>query len=117
MKILFARAHMLCHDVNSFTKGPNHIDVIMGASTGDIVWFEAYSQKYVRINKNVRYNYHYPPFQWLKTQAHRLLERHLHLPYHLYPLAARLRKPLPSLPHGRHSHRLRQGARRRRFHP
>ena len=53
MKILFARAHMLCHDINSFTKSPNHIDVIMGASTGDIVWFEAFSQKYVRINKGV----------------------------------------------------------------
>ena len=53
MKILFAKAHILCHDINAFTKGPNHIDVIMGASTGDIVWFEAYSQKYVRINKNV----------------------------------------------------------------
>lgn len=53
MKILFAKAHMLCHDINAFTKGPNHIDVIMGASTGDIVWFEAYSQKYVRINKGV----------------------------------------------------------------
>lgn len=52
MKILFAKAHMLCHDINPFTKGPAHIDVIMGASTGDIVWFEAYSQKYVRINKN-----------------------------------------------------------------
>lgn len=52
MKILFAKAHILCHDINSFTKGPNHIDVIMGASTGDIVWFEAYSQKYVRVNKN-----------------------------------------------------------------
>lgn len=53
MRILFAKAHILCHDINPFTKGPNHIDVIMGASTGDIVWFEAYSQKYVRINKNV----------------------------------------------------------------
>ena len=47
---------MLCHDINSFTKAPNHIDVIMGASTGDIVWFEAYSQKYVRVNKNVSAN-------------------------------------------------------------
>ena len=56
MKILFAKAHMLCHDVNALTKGPNHIDVIMGASTGDIVWFEAYSQKYVRVNKNVSDN-------------------------------------------------------------
>ena len=34
MKILFAKAHMLCHDINSFTKAPSHIDVIMGASTG-----------------------------------------------------------------------------------
>lgn len=55
MKILFAKAHMLCHDINPLTKGPNHIDVVMGASTGDIVWFEAYSQKYVRVNKNVRW--------------------------------------------------------------
>ena len=53
MKILFAKAHMLCHDINSFTKNAGHIDVIMGASTGDIVWFEAFSQKYVRINKGV----------------------------------------------------------------
>ena len=52
MKILFAKAHVLCHHINPFTKGPNHIDVIVGASTGDIVWFEAYTQKYVRINKN-----------------------------------------------------------------
>ena len=53
MRILFAKAHMLCHDINPFTKSVNHIDVIMGASTGDIVWFEAFSQKYVRINKGV----------------------------------------------------------------
>lgn len=51
MKILFAKAHVLCHDLNHFTKGTTHIDVVMGANTGDIVWFEPYSQKYVRINK------------------------------------------------------------------
>ena len=44
---------MLCHDINSLTKGSNHLDVIMGASTADIMWFEAFSQKYARINKNV----------------------------------------------------------------
>lgn len=44
---------MLCHDVNAFTKSPNHLDVIMGASSADIIWFEAFSQKYNRINKNV----------------------------------------------------------------
>lgn len=53
MRILFARAHMLCHDINPLTKSQSHIDVIMGASTGDIVWFEAFSQKYIRINKGV----------------------------------------------------------------
>ena len=58
MKILFAKANMLCHDINTFTKSQNHIDVVMGASTGDIVWFEAFSQKYVRINKNVSH----PPY-------------------------------------------------------
>lgn len=53
IKILFSKAHMLCHDINSYTKGLSHLDVIMGASSADIMWFEAYSQKYNRINKNV----------------------------------------------------------------
>ncbi|KAF2472563.1 WD40 repeat-like protein [Lindgomyces ingoldianus] len=51
-KILFTKAHALCHDVNLVTRGPNHIDMIMGFSTGDIIWYEPMSQKYVRINKN-----------------------------------------------------------------
>jgi predicted esterase len=52
-KILFTKAHALCHDVNAATKGPGHIDVVMGFSTGDIIWYEPMSQKYARINKNV----------------------------------------------------------------
>ncbi|KAL8729038.1 MAG: hypothetical protein Q9181_005138 [Wetmoreana brouardii] len=56
IKILFTKAHILCHDINLFTKGPNHLDLIMGASTGDIMWFEAFSQKYARINKNAVIN-------------------------------------------------------------
>lgn len=52
-KILFTKAHCLCHDVNQITKGPNHIDLIMGFSTGEIIWFEPMSQKYTRLNKNV----------------------------------------------------------------
>ncbi|RFU35115.1 hypothetical protein B7463_g1243, partial [Scytalidium lignicola] len=51
-KILFTKAHCLCHDVNQLTKGPNHIDLIMGFSTGEIIWFEPISQKYTRLNKN-----------------------------------------------------------------
>ncbi|KAL8766078.1 MAG: hypothetical protein Q9209_007044 [Squamulea sp. 1 TL-2023] len=56
IKILFTKAHMLCHDISAFTKGPNHLDIIMGASTADIMWFEAFSQKYARINKNAVIN-------------------------------------------------------------
>ena len=51
-KILLAKAHVLCHDVNSQSKDSNHVDVVVGSSTGDILWWEAISQKYARINKN-----------------------------------------------------------------
>lgn len=51
-KILFTRAHMLCHDVNLLSKSNTHLDVIMGSSAGDIIWYEPMSQKYARINKN-----------------------------------------------------------------
>lgn len=51
-KILFTKAHMLCHDINEVTKSPSHIDVVMGSSAGDIIWYEPISQKYARINKN-----------------------------------------------------------------
>lgn len=51
-KILFTKAHMLCHDVNQMTKDETHIDVVMGSSASDIIWYEPMSQKYARINKN-----------------------------------------------------------------
>lgn len=51
-KVLFTKGHCLCHDVNQITKGPSHIDLIMGFSTGEIIWFEPMSQKYTRLNKN-----------------------------------------------------------------
>ena len=34
------------------TKSLNHIDLIMGFSTGEIIWYEPISQKYTRLNKN-----------------------------------------------------------------
>lgn len=52
-KILFTKAHCLCHDVNALTKSASHIDVIMGFSTGEIIWWEPISQRYTRLNKNV----------------------------------------------------------------
>jgi WD40 repeat protein len=51
-KILFTKAHMLCHDLNELSKSPSHIDIVMGSSAGDILWYEPLSQKYARINKN-----------------------------------------------------------------
>ncbi|KIW14412.1 hypothetical protein PV08_07195 [Exophiala spinifera] len=51
-KILFTKAHILCHDVNALTKHSTHLDVIMGSSASDIIWYEPMSQKYARINKN-----------------------------------------------------------------
>lgn len=52
-KILFTKAHCLCHDVNMVTKALSHIDLIMGFSTGEIIWWEPVSQRYTRLNKNV----------------------------------------------------------------
>ncbi|PYI11299.1 putative catabolite repression protein creC [Aspergillus sclerotiicarbonarius CBS 121057] len=51
-KILFTKAHMISHDINELTKSSSHIDVVMGSSAGDIIWYEPISQKYARINKN-----------------------------------------------------------------
>lgn len=52
-KILFTKAHCLSHHVNLVTKSASHIDIIMGFSTGEIIWWEPMSQRYTRLNKNV----------------------------------------------------------------
>ncbi|KAF1809754.1 WD40 repeat-like protein [Eremomyces bilateralis CBS 781.70] len=51
-KILFTKAHALCHDINQLTKSQQHLDMVIGFSTGDIIWYEPMSQKYARLNKN-----------------------------------------------------------------
>ncbi|KAG9235779.1 WD40-repeat-containing domain protein [Amylocarpus encephaloides] len=51
-KILFTKGHCLCHDINQVTKSQTHIDLIMGFSTGEIIWYDPISQKYTRLNKN-----------------------------------------------------------------
>ncbi|KAJ5634521.1 hypothetical protein N7528_002363 [Penicillium herquei] len=51
-KVLFTKSHMLCHDINDLTKTSSHLDIVMGSSAGDIIWYEPMSQKYARINKN-----------------------------------------------------------------
>lgn len=52
-KILFTKAHCLSHDVNMVTRATGHMDVVMGFSTGEIIWWEPISQRYTRLNKNV----------------------------------------------------------------
>lgn len=61
-KILFTKSHPLCHDINLTTYQANAgsngssslppLDLVLGMSSGDIVYLEAMSNKYTRINKN-----------------------------------------------------------------
>jgi hypothetical protein len=59
-KILFTKSHPLCHDVNLATYQANAgsngssppLDLVLGMSSGDIVYLEAATNKYTRINKN-----------------------------------------------------------------
>lgn len=51
-KILLTRAHPLCHDINRKTKSLGGFDLIVGFSSGDILWIDLVSGKYNRINKN-----------------------------------------------------------------
>lgn len=77
-KILFTKAHMLCHDVNSLTKSTTHIDVIMGSSAGDIIWYEPMSQKYARINKNGSINNTPVSFiKWIPGSENLFLASHM----------------------------------------
>ncbi|KAF1850346.1 WD40 repeat-like protein [Cucurbitaria berberidis CBS 394.84] len=77
-KILFTKGHALCHDINQITKGPNHLDIIMGFSTGDIIWYEPMSQKYSRINKNGVINgTAVSDIQWLPNSENLFLAAHM----------------------------------------
>ncbi|KAI8976787.1 WD40-repeat-containing domain protein [Pilobolus umbonatus] len=50
-RIVFARACPTSHDVNVLTRGADHLDVIIGFTSGDIIWFDPLCNKYGRINK------------------------------------------------------------------
>ncbi|KAF9728917.1 hypothetical protein PMIN02_008434 [Paraphaeosphaeria minitans] len=77
-KILFTKAHALCHDVNQSSKGPGHVDVILGFSTGDIIWYEPMSQKYTRINKNGAINNTaVSDIRWLPNSENLFLAAHM----------------------------------------
>ncbi|KAG0701508.1 WD40 repeat-like protein [Suillus ampliporus] len=44
-------AHPTCHDVNPSTASSERLDVIIGFSTGDLIWFDPISSRYCRLNK------------------------------------------------------------------
>ncbi|KAJ2976221.1 hypothetical protein NQ176_g5081 [Zarea fungicola] len=77
-KILFTKAHCLCHDVNLTTKGASHLDVIMGFSTGEIIWLEPISQRYTRLNKNgVINNTPVAHIKWIPGSENLFLAAHM----------------------------------------
>ncbi|KAH7019420.1 WD40-repeat-containing domain protein [Ilyonectria destructans] len=77
-KILFTKAHCLCHDVNAVTKTAAHIDVIMGFSTGEIIWWEPISQRYTRLNKNgVINNTPVSSIRWIPGSENLFLAAHM----------------------------------------
>ncbi|KAG6808504.1 hypothetical protein H0H92_003931 [Tricholoma furcatifolium] len=49
-RIIFS-AHPTCHDVNAATASPEHLDVIIGFSSGDLVWLDPITSRYARLNK------------------------------------------------------------------
>ncbi|CAO3583080.1 unnamed protein product [Absidia cylindrospora] len=51
-RIVFTKAYPTCHDVNLVTKSSEHLDVIIGFSSGDCVWYDPLTSKYFRLNKD-----------------------------------------------------------------
>ncbi|CEJ91057.1 hypothetical protein VHEMI06795 [[Torrubiella] hemipterigena] len=77
-KILFTKAHCLCHDVNLVTKATTHMDVILGFSTGEIIWLEPISQRYTRLNKNgVINNTPVAEIKWIPGSENLFLAAHM----------------------------------------
>ncbi|KAI9691034.1 MAG: hypothetical protein M1822_008654 [Bathelium mastoideum] len=77
-KILFTKAHALCHDINRITKTASHIDIVMGFNYADIIWYEPISQKYSRINKNGIINPHpVTDIAWLPGSENLFLASHM----------------------------------------
>ncbi|OAD79790.1 hypothetical protein PHYBLDRAFT_121427 [Phycomyces blakesleeanus NRRL 1555(-)] len=51
--IVFSNAYPTCHDLNRHTSSTNeHMDIIIGFSSGDFIWYDPISHKYSRFNKN-----------------------------------------------------------------
>ncbi|KXN92246.1 putative catabolite repression protein creC [Leucoagaricus sp. SymC.cos] len=49
-RIVFS-AYPTCHDINQSTSSGEHLDVIIGFNTGDLVWLDPITSRYARLNK------------------------------------------------------------------
>ncbi|KAF5357826.1 hypothetical protein D9756_001386 [Leucocoprinus leucothites] len=49
-RIVFS-AYPTCHDINQSTASGEHLDVIIGFNTGDLVWLDPITSRYARLNK------------------------------------------------------------------
>ncbi|TKA73749.1 hypothetical protein B0A55_05449 [Friedmanniomyces simplex] len=77
-KVLFTKAHALCHDINEITKSSTHLDMILGFNTSDIIWYEPISQKYARLNKNGMINSSpVSSIHWLPNKENLFLAAHM----------------------------------------
>ncbi|KAI5370594.1 Putative WD40/YVTN repeat-like-containing domain superfamily [Septoria linicola] len=76
-KVLFTKAHALCHDVNAVTRSASHLDIVLGFNTSDIIWYEPMSQKYARLNKNGMINpAPVAAIRWLPNKENLFLAAH-----------------------------------------
>ncbi|CAE6414133.1 unnamed protein product [Rhizoctonia solani] len=69
-----------CHAVNTLTSSSTCLDIVIGFNTGDLIWFEPLSSRYVRINKQVVHNANQPmnlspctQVRWVPSSATLLL--------------------------------------------
>ncbi|KAI9446155.1 WD40 repeat-like protein [Lactarius indigo] len=53
VRVAFA-THPTCHDVNHATASHEHLDLIIGFQTGDLIWLDPFSLRYGRLNKQGR---------------------------------------------------------------
>ena len=105
-KLIFAKEHALCHEVNHVTQSSTNIDLVVGFTSGDIIWYEPMSQKYARLNKNVSHSAIHHSTRAQTTliffQGH-----HQSIGGLRYPLGAWLGEPLPRRSRGWVSDRVR----------
>ncbi|KAI9230885.1 MAG: catabolite repression protein creC, partial [Piptocephalis tieghemiana] len=73
----FGKAFPTTHAINPYTASPTGLDVILGFSTGDLVWIEPFSDRYHRINKQgVMTSSAVTGIQWLPRSADMFMSSH-----------------------------------------